>query len=165
MPVAPSFSTFKTVSEPYQKDNSNKLYIKVEHPNTHNIREVRFYSEKEFAKLYPSNNNKNKIDGFTGLKAARGFTNGPIYVLRGYIEKDVQDLDMSVARLASDIGWYVTFDDRWAMPTDFHTRFDIIPLTWEEFRDGDDYHSKTGAQLEKIISNKRKELKNLAPKY
>ena len=164
MPVAPSFSAYKTVSEPYQKDNSSKYYIKVEHPNTHNIREVRFYSEKEFAKLYPSKNEKIN-SGFMGLKAARGFTNGPIFIIRGTHESDVPELDMSVARLASDIGWYVTFDDRWDIPTDWHQRFDIIPLTWDEFRDNDDYHSKTAAQLEKIISNKRKELKDLAPKY
>lgn len=49
--VAPSFQTYKViVAEPFYKNG--KLYITVEHPSTKNHRDVRWYSEKEYARAY-----------------------------------------------------------------------------------------------------------------
>lgn len=56
--VAPSFQTYKIiVAEPFAKDG--KLYVTVEHPNTKNHRDVRWYSDKEYARAY-SNKSKDK---------------------------------------------------------------------------------------------------------
>lgn len=56
--VAPSFQTYKViVAEPFYKDG--KLYITVEHPNTKNHRDVRWYSEREYARAY-GNKSKNE---------------------------------------------------------------------------------------------------------
>ena len=43
MSVAPSFSTFQTIGEVFQENG--KSYIKVKHPNTGNVRKVRWYEE------------------------------------------------------------------------------------------------------------------------
>ena len=49
--VAPSFQTYKVISnEPFLKNG--KMYITIEHPNTHNHREVRWYTEKEYERAY-----------------------------------------------------------------------------------------------------------------
>ena len=49
--VAPSFQSYKViVAEPFTKNG--KLYITVEHPNTKNHRDVRWYSEKEYRAAY-----------------------------------------------------------------------------------------------------------------
>lgn len=61
--VAPSFQTYKViVAEPFLKDG--KLYITVEHPNTKNHRDVRWYSEREYARAY---GNKSKDKGTVNL--------------------------------------------------------------------------------------------------
>lgn len=49
--VAPSFQTYKiVVAEPFTKDG--RLYVTVEHPRTHNHRDVRWYTDREYARLY-----------------------------------------------------------------------------------------------------------------
>lgn len=58
--VAPSFQSYKMiVAEPFTKNG--KLYVTVEHPNTHNHRDVRWYSDKEYAKAY-GNKSKDKAE-------------------------------------------------------------------------------------------------------
>ena len=52
MPVAKSFQTFEQLCEPYS--TSGKMYIQVKNPKTGTIRTVRWYTEKEYAKMYPS---------------------------------------------------------------------------------------------------------------
>ena len=50
MPVAPSFQNFTRLSEPFFKNG--KTYIKVKNPSTGTEREVRWYSDSEYAKAY-----------------------------------------------------------------------------------------------------------------
>lgn len=53
--VAPSFQSYKVIiAEPFLKNG--KLYITVEHPNTHNHRDVRWYSDKEYQRAYGKSN-------------------------------------------------------------------------------------------------------------
>lgn len=56
--VAPSFQTYKViVAEPFLKNG--KLYITVEHPNTKNHRDVRWYSDREYARAYGNKSKDN----------------------------------------------------------------------------------------------------------
>ena len=51
MPVAKSFQEMEQVTEPYAA--GGKMYVKVKHPNTGNIRQVRWYTDAEYSKYYP----------------------------------------------------------------------------------------------------------------
>ena len=152
--VAPSFETYKVLTDPFLKNG--KLYITVQHPRTHNKRDVRWYSPEEFKKRYP--NHSIEDPGFTGLKQARGFTNGPIKVVAN-LSKDLSTLDeylhRSPARFAVDTGWYFLSTDEIPTPP---IPLKIVELTWDEFRDKDDYHKKTATELFRIIQNKPQEI-------
>lgn len=155
MPTAPSFQNYTFLNEPFSKNG--KMYITVRNPKTNHERDVRWYSDEEYSKQYAVKDatpNYNKA--FKGLKQARGFSNGPITVIRGNKNEDEDWLRMSVARYAMGIGWYFASTD--AIPDDTPAHFKLIPLTWKEFRNGDDEHQKSPDQLKEIIKQKEKNL-------
>lgn len=168
--VAPSFQSFEIIGEVFIK--GAKDYIKVKNPKTGNVRDVRWYSEAEFAKAYgkkietAAKTPGDGIDaawefywseeGFDGLKHARGFDKGPILVLRGVrTEADEQWCRKSIARYAVGIGWHFVSTD--ILPDDIPAHFKMVLLGWNEFRDGDDRHSKRPSQLADLISKKVRE--------
>lgn len=170
--VAPSFQTFEIIGEVFIKGAKN--YIKVKNPKTGTIRDVRWYNEAEFAKAYGKKIETNaKVpkdgvdaawefywskDGCEGLKHARGFDEGPILVLRGLrTREDEEWCERSIARYAVGIGWYFASTD--TLPDDIPAHFKKVLLGWNEFRDGDNRHSKRPSQLAKIISKKVRERK------
>lgn len=151
MAVAPSFESYKRLSEPFVKNG--KMYIRVEHPNTHNAREVRWYSDAEYAKNYGKKLQEQNDNGWDGLKHARGFDNGPILVIRGIkTNEDEEWCKLSVARFAVGIGWHIVSTD--TLPDDVPEHFKFLLLSWDEFRDGDDRHMKTPQQLAAILEKK-----------
>ena len=153
--VAPSFQAYKViVAEPFLKNG--KLYITVEHPNTKNHRDVRWYSDAEYAKQY---GNKNKEiagaadNGFRGLKKARGFDQGPILLIRNWKTADEPWLGHSNARYATDVGWYIVSTEQ--LPADYPPHFRFLLLQWDEFSQ-DETHAKTIAELSQLIRQKEK---------
>lgn len=150
MPVAPSFQSYKRITEePFIKNG--KYYVTVEHPNTKNHRDVRYYSDAEYAKAY----GKKIVDtdkGYDGLKHVRGFDNGPILVIRGNKAADEDWLRESVARYAVGIGWYIASTD--IFPDDAPEHLKYLLLGWDEFRDGDDRHMKKPADLSTLLDKK-----------
>lgn len=149
MPTAPSFKDFKRLSEPFCKNG--KMYIKVEHPNTHNERDVRWYTDIEYAKNYGKQENTD--DGFDNLKKVRGFEKGPILAVRGVKgPADEEYLKRSTARYAVGIGWHFVSTD--TVPHDAPTHFKYVVLGWNEARLGDDRHMKTPNELATIINMK-----------
>lgn len=157
LPTAPSFQDFEFLSEPFAKNN--KLYISVRNPKTGNKREVRWYSEEEYAKQYGKKETiPDHTKAFPNLKKVRGFANGPILVVRGNKNEDEEWLRASDARYAMGIGWHFASED--ALPSDVPANFNLIPLAWEEFRSGDDQHMKAPEELSKIINQKERELRH-----
>lgn len=152
MPTAPSFESYKRISEePFIKNG--KYYITVEHPNTKNHRDVRWYSEAEFAKAYGKKLSSGDEDkGWDNLKRVRGFEKGPILVIRGNRAADEEWLRASIARYAVGIGWHFISTD--TFPEDAPEHFKYLLLGWDEFRDGDDRHMKTPAELSTILDKK-----------
>lgn len=168
--VAPSFQSFDIISEVFVKGAKN--YIKVRNPKTGTERDVRWYSESEFAKAYgkkietAAKEPGDGIDaawefywseeGHEGLKHARGFDNGPILVLRNVRTRgDEAWCERSIARYAVGIGWHIVSTD--TVPDDIPEHFKMVLLGWNEFRDGDDRHSKRPSQLADIIAKKVRE--------
>lgn len=149
MPTAPSFKDFKRLSEPFCK--GGKMYIKVEHPSTHNERDVRWYNDIEYAKNY--GRHEKQVDGFDNLKKVRGFEKGPILVVRGVRgPADEEYLKKSIARYAMGIGWHFISTDN--LPTDAPKHFKYILLSWNEAKLGDDRHIKNPKDLATIINAK-----------
>jgi len=152
--VAPSFQTYKLITEtPFTKNG--KQYVTVEHPNTHNHRDVRWYTEAEYAKAYgrAAANKSKEVNGFAGLKLCRGFTRGPILLIRNTKSADEQWLGASNARYATDVGWYVASTDSFPVAHPGHFRF--LLLDWEEFCQ-DETHAKSPEELQQIIRKKEK---------
>jgi len=152
--VAPSFQSYRMiVAEPFTKNG--KLYVTVEHPNTKNHRDVRWYTEAEYAKAYgrAAANKSKEVDGFAGLKVARGFERGPILLIRNTKSADEQWLGASPARYATDIGWYVASTDSFPVKHPEHFRF--LFLEWEEFCQ-DETHAKSPEELARLIRQKEK---------
>lgn len=151
MPVAPSFQNYKRISEePFLK--GAKYYVTIEHPSTHNRRDVRWYSDSEYAKAYGSKLTKPTDDGFDGLKQARGFASGPILVIRRNRASDEEWLSKSCARYAVGIGWYIVSTE--TLPEDAPEHFKYLLLSWEEFKGEDERHGKTPTQLAEILDQK-----------
>lgn len=150
MPVAPSFQAenFKRLSaEPFYKNG--KAYITIENTNTGNKRDVRWYSDAEYAKAYGK---KDEGDGgFDGLKHARGFDNGPILVIRGNRPSDEPWLRASIARYAMGVGWHFVSTD--TLPDDIPSNFKFVLLGWKEATI-DDRHMKKPEALSAIITQK-----------
>lgn len=148
MAVAPSFEKFTVLSEPYLK--ANKQYIDVQNPTTGTKRSVRWYSDKEWQKLYgkatlktsPSDivdSEGRKLGPWPNLKKARGFINGPITLLKGAPADEDFFRHSSSCWHAEGLGWYVSSTQEVPanLPSTVHTR----TLTWEEFHShkGEEY--------------------------
>ena len=157
MPTAPSFQNYTFLSEPFSKNG--KMYITVRNPKTNHERDVRWYSDEEYSKQYAVKDatpDYNKA--FPNLKKVRGFSEGPILVVRGNKNEDEDWLRESPARYAMGIRWYFASDD--TLPTSIPAHLNLIPLAWEEFRSGDDQHMKAPEELSKIINQKERELRH-----
>ena len=153
MATAPSFATYKVVSEaPFIK--GGKLYITVEHPNTKNHRDVRWYTDAEYEKLYGAKLRKAKEDGDPWLKHARGFDEGPILIIRNDTPDDDPWLRKSSAYYAVDTGWYVISTKK--LEDNAPKHFKYLRLYWDEMRDGDDNHVKSPQAIRKILNDKAK---------
>lgn len=158
--VAPSFQTMTVMSEVYMKNN--KAYIDVKNEKTGTIRSVRWYTEAEYKKAYGNKSQENAAggkSGFSGLIHARGFSNGPIVVVRGAVAANEQWLAASTARYATDIGWYFVSTE--PMPEKVPSTLKGVLLSWEEMKGEDDRHVKAPAALQKIIADKIKQNRDI----
>ena len=86
MAVAKSYKELPQCGEPYEKNG--RMYIVVECKNGHR-KEVRWYTDQEYAKMYPDDAKPSAGTGICGGKKIRptkevlGFKNGYIYILKG----------------------------------------------------------------------------------
>ena len=150
--VAPSFKDFTRLSDPFIK--GAKYYVRVRNEKTGTERDVRWYSDAEYAKAYgtkiaEAEDNFKKVGGY---KHARGFDNGPILVIRGHKASDEAWLKQSCARYAVGVGWYIASTD--TFPEDAPVHFKYLLLGWTEVRDGDDDHIKKPTEISDIIDKK-----------
>lgn len=152
--VAPSFQTYKMITpEPFAKNG--KFYVTVEHPNTHNQRDVRWYNTSEYQKQYGKSGNTSTLSQelAASLKKARGFTDGPITLIRNTKSADETWLCNSKARYAVDTGWYFISSE--PVPAGAPAHFRYMALSWEEFT-SDGVHKKPNEDVIATIRAKEK---------
>lgn len=125
--VAPSFESYAKVSEPYEKNG--KMYIDVEHPNTHNVRSVRFYSEAEYTKAYGARK-ATVTKPLFDRRIALGFgEKNYITIFKGVKSSHEDFFNKSNARFATFFGWYVPSSE--TIPQNLPEGVIPVKLDWE----------------------------------
>lgn len=123
MAVAKSFTNFEKLGEPFKKNN--KMYINVRNQKTGTKRAVRWYTDAEYAKLYPETVLKEIAKPY--LKQSLGFSKGYITVLKD-ADYDDEWCNKSVARWCGRWGWYIASTDDF--PED--CPFEYKKLYWKD---------------------------------
>lgn len=103
--VAPSFQNMMQTCEPYKV--GNKMYVKVRNPKTMNERQVRWYTEAEYATAFrPKEDNEVTLFGTHNLKDTLGFTEGYITIFPNAMDDSDEWFKRSEARYHVVWGWY-----------------------------------------------------------
>lgn len=129
MPVAKSFQSFEMLTEPYIV--SGKQYVKVRNPKTGTERQVRWYSDSEFAKLYPETKPVVQVQDtfYKPQKEALGFTKGYITIFKGDTYAHIDWFRASIARYARWWGWYIISTEE--IPNDLPDGLEPVQLPWD----------------------------------
>ena len=138
--VAPSYQSYIQVGEPYTK--GNKTYIKLQHPNTKNIREARWYTEEEYNKQYGTAaagakpaGNKEGGRVLRPLKDVLGFSKGYITIFKGDVESVEDWFKYSPARFHRCFGWH--FHSEEPLPQTLPSGITPIQLSWSDISTDD----------------------------
>lgn len=145
--VAKSYQKMTLVNEPYAKSNG-KLYIKVLNENTGKIKEVRWYDEDEYYKMYPEDRPEQNL--FANQKKLLGFDEGYITIFKGNTDKYDDWFNRSIARYCVHWGWYIVSTD----PIPFDLPYDLVPvrLDWDKVGQSTG-ELKDSKSIEAIISS------------
>ena len=123
--VAKSYQSLQQIGEPYTR--SGRQYIKV--ATKSGEKEVRWYSEDEYYRMYPDETPKNKK--ILSLKEVLGFEKGYITLFKGEIDENesnfIHSPDVRYNRL---FGWYCPSgrDIPSSLPDDITT----VSLSWDD---------------------------------
>lgn len=145
--VAKSFQSFEMLGEPYEKNK--KMYVKVKNPKTSTVREVRWYDEKEYAKLYPEE--EVEIHSYGPQKHALGFDNGYITIFKGAVEENEEFFKFSNARYATFWGWYIVSTED--VPSDLPAGVEPVCIEWAEVGNSDGY-LKSDKEVKAAVESK-----------
>ena len=125
--VAKSYASLEQIGEPYE--SNGKMYIKVR-TKTGNEKAVRYYTEREYLKLYPGETIDHSNDPYyKPQKEVLGFTNGYITIFKGNTYENREYFQLSKARYARNWGWY--FISTEPLPDDIPEDVTPIQLPWE----------------------------------
>lgn len=134
--VAKSYQKMKILGDPYIKVN-NKMYVKVQNLNNGTIREVRWYSETEYARMYLHDKVETKPK--FNQKSLLGFQKGYITIFKGDTEKYEHWFNRSIARFCTHWGWYIVSTD--TIPFDLPADLEPVQLNWEIVGEGTNLRS------------------------
>ena len=126
--VAKSYQNLEIVGEPFS--SKGRLYIQVKTKGGI-FKTVRWYSEKEYMKMYPNDTIVEK-DNFKRIKTQKetlGFEKGYITIFKGNTYEDKEYFQMSTARYNRWWGWYFISTDE--LPNDIPEDVEPITLPWE----------------------------------
>ena len=130
--VAKSFQSMTQIGEPYQ--SAGKMYVQVKNEKTGKTRQVRWYTEQEYAKMY-GEPVEAKPQRLRSQKDVLGFENGYITIFKGDTYSHLEWFQQSIARYTRWWGWYIISTE--AIPVDLPVGIEPIRLDWELVGDGD----------------------------
>lgn len=125
--VAKSYQNMEVVHEPFQKNG--RMYVEVKTLKG-TIKQVRWYTESEYAKMYPEDKiNKKKDPYYRPQKYVLGFEKGYITIFRGVKEEHEEWFKQSIYRFARWWGWYVISTQE--VPKDLPSGVEPVKLYWD----------------------------------
>lgn len=127
MAVAKSFQSMKQVTEPYLV--SGRMYVKVRNEKTGAERQVRWYTDAEYAKMYPEDEKSTGSKILRTQKSVLGFDKGYITIFKGDTYSQLEWFQNSIARYARTWGWYIVSTEE--LPDDIPAGIEPIQLPWE----------------------------------
>ena len=122
--VAKSYQSLTQVGNPYE--SAGKMYVKVKNEKTGNIRQVRWYSDAEYQKLYGEAPVHKEVP--KTAKEVLGFANGPITIFKGNTYTYLEWFRESVCRYNKTFGWYCPSDE--TLPIDIPSELTPITVEW-----------------------------------
>lgn len=128
--VAKSYQGLEILCEPYEL-TKGRLYVRVRTKTGAN-KEVRWYNDAEYAKMYPEEK-KVEVAVKADRKTALGFANGYITIFKGDTYSYLDWFRSSEARYARPWGWY--FISTAELPAELPAGLTPIKLTWEQVTD------------------------------
>ena len=120
MPVAKSYQSIGTVGEPFV--SNKKQYISLK-----NGKIVRWYSDAEYDRLYPTAVKIEKPK--RSLKEVLGFKNGFITLFKGDTYSNLDWFHNSIARYSKVWGWYISSEDE--VPQPIPVDLELRQLDWD----------------------------------
>lgn len=123
--VAKSFQNMTQLGEPYIVNG--RTYVKVRNESTGAERQVRWYSENEYFKMYPEERSSLEMKS---QKDVLGFTLGYITIFKGNIEDNLEWFEESNARFCRWWGWYVISTEE--IPADLPQDVQSFQIKWEQ---------------------------------
>lgn len=147
--VAKSYQGLQIVKDEFKVNGKSYVVVKTK---LGTLKQVRWYSDSEYAKMYPEEVkvNKTKDPFWRTQKDVLGFEKGYIYVYKCY------DLDHewfnknAVCRFARHFGWYSRSTDE--VPADIPAGYQAIKLLWEQVGNSDE-NLKSEAEIVKVIKS------------
>lgn len=129
MPVAKSYKELEQLTEPYIV--SGRYYVKVRMKNG-SEKQVRFYNEREYAKMYPEEvaiaaPANDKL--YKTQKEVLGFEKGYITIFKGETFPHLEWFHSAITRYNRWFGWYVCSTDE--IPEDLPADLVPVRLPWE----------------------------------
>lgn len=126
--VAKSFQSMEMITEPYVVNG--RQYVKVRNSKTGSERQVRWYSDAEYAKMYPDevkDHSKDKF--FKTQKEVLGFTHGYITIFKGNTYELKEWFKENGATYTRMWGW--SFSSEKEVPAELPEGIEAVHLEWD----------------------------------
>lgn len=125
--VAKSYQKLQQLGEPFQV--GDKMYVNVQMKTK--VKAVRWYSEKEYKRLYGSSAVPASTDPyFKPQRDVLGFSAGYIYIFQNGMDEDDEYFKPSSARYAKWWGWYFVSTE--PLPSNLPFGYNPVKLFWKE---------------------------------
>ena len=123
--VAKSYQNLELVGDVFT--SNGRRYVRVR-TKTGALKQVRWYTEAEYAKMYPDDVRENSNE-FKTQKEVLGFDKGYITIFRGNTYEDKDYFKANSARYARPWGWYFISTEE--LPEDLPEDVEPVRLPWE----------------------------------
>lgn len=131
--VAKTYQTWEMPDKPFTV--GGKAYIMARNPKTGTSKQVRWYTDWEYARMYPEAKSKTEASVDKSRKHALGFDNGYITIFKGDTYPHLDWFRASPARYARVWGWYIISTIE--MPADLPLDIEPVRLEWTEVSEND----------------------------
>lgn len=125
--VAKSYQGLKILTEPYK--SNKRMYVDIE-TKAGLTKQIRWYSQSEYEKMYPEDkSDKSKDPYYKTQKYVLGFEKGYITIFKNTKEEHEEWFKQSICRFAKWWGWYVPSDKE--VPKDLPLGVEPVKLYWD----------------------------------